>query len=263
MVSEPGNPQALNRYSYCLGNPLRYVDPTGYFTEEEIMGFLGVDTWEEVLAFFEEGGSLAGRWGWLEVLRLAELGDEVSFWRGHPTSGELVFRGTFAESSLGTTLIEGIFYGGTSGWEGFETKLGLQDAAKLTSDNYLVEHRVGPGAVFALIKSDTINYHTKFDASKFDWVGAAFDISGIVADCVSGIGGRGANAAEIAAKAHKIGDALDVASLIRTGIVSRPEGISDDEWTDLSLDAAGLVIPIIPDVFSLIFNIRQATYRTP
>jgi hypothetical protein len=26
----PSNPQALNRYTYCLGNPLRYVDPTGH-----------------------------------------------------------------------------------------------------------------------------------------------------------------------------------------------------------------------------------------
>jgi RHS repeat-associated protein len=27
----PANPQALNRYSYCLGNPLRYTDPDGHF----------------------------------------------------------------------------------------------------------------------------------------------------------------------------------------------------------------------------------------
>ncbi len=26
----PANPQALNRYAYCLGNPLRYVDPAGH-----------------------------------------------------------------------------------------------------------------------------------------------------------------------------------------------------------------------------------------
>ncbi|MEJ5312686.1 MAG: RHS repeat-associated core domain-containing protein, partial [Anaerolineae bacterium] len=26
----PANPQALNRYAYCLNNPLRYVDPTGH-----------------------------------------------------------------------------------------------------------------------------------------------------------------------------------------------------------------------------------------
>ena len=29
IVPEPGNPQALNRYAYVLGNPLRYVDPSG------------------------------------------------------------------------------------------------------------------------------------------------------------------------------------------------------------------------------------------
>ncbi len=27
----PANPQALNRFAYCLGNPLRYVDPTGHY----------------------------------------------------------------------------------------------------------------------------------------------------------------------------------------------------------------------------------------
>ncbi|MDW8319163.1 MAG: hypothetical protein RMN53_15135 [Anaerolineae bacterium] len=31
IVPEPGNPQALNRYMYVLGNPLRYVDFTGHF----------------------------------------------------------------------------------------------------------------------------------------------------------------------------------------------------------------------------------------
>ena len=30
IVPEPGNPQALNRYSYVLNNPLRYTDPTGH-----------------------------------------------------------------------------------------------------------------------------------------------------------------------------------------------------------------------------------------
>jgi len=28
-----GNPQALNKYVYCLNNPIRYIDPTGLFTE--------------------------------------------------------------------------------------------------------------------------------------------------------------------------------------------------------------------------------------
>ncbi len=31
----PANPQALNRYAYCLNNPLRYVDPTGHLALSE------------------------------------------------------------------------------------------------------------------------------------------------------------------------------------------------------------------------------------
>jgi RHS repeat-associated protein len=29
VVPYPGNPQSFNRYSYCLNNPLKYVDPSG------------------------------------------------------------------------------------------------------------------------------------------------------------------------------------------------------------------------------------------
>jgi len=29
VVPEPDNSQALNRYSYCINNPLKYTDPTG------------------------------------------------------------------------------------------------------------------------------------------------------------------------------------------------------------------------------------------
>jgi RHS repeat-associated protein len=35
IVPEPYNPQSLNRYSYCLNNPLIYVDPSGYTEEDE------------------------------------------------------------------------------------------------------------------------------------------------------------------------------------------------------------------------------------
>src|SRR4030066_2211919 len=30
IVPQPFNPQSLNRYTYCLNNPLIYVDPSGY-----------------------------------------------------------------------------------------------------------------------------------------------------------------------------------------------------------------------------------------
>ncbi|MEJ5312600.1 MAG: RHS repeat-associated core domain-containing protein, partial [Anaerolineae bacterium] len=79
IVPSPANPQTLNRYSYVLNSPLRYIDPTGHYSEEEIMQAFGVSTWEEVLALFLQGSGtlLENRWGWLEVLRKAQDGDLI------------------------------------------------------------------------------------------------------------------------------------------------------------------------------------------
>jgi len=41
IVPNPANPQSLNRYSYTLGNPLRYTDPSGHLTEEQINRWTG------------------------------------------------------------------------------------------------------------------------------------------------------------------------------------------------------------------------------
>ncbi len=39
-LPEPGNPQSLNRYSYVVNNRIKYNDPTGHFTEDEINEYL-------------------------------------------------------------------------------------------------------------------------------------------------------------------------------------------------------------------------------
>ena len=42
IVSDPANPQSLNRYSYALNNPLKYSDPTGHWPSwSDIGSFLG------------------------------------------------------------------------------------------------------------------------------------------------------------------------------------------------------------------------------
>jgi hypothetical protein len=46
IVPDPANPQSLNRYSYVYDNPLKYVDPTGHFTEDDLKYF-GVESWDE------------------------------------------------------------------------------------------------------------------------------------------------------------------------------------------------------------------------
>jgi RHS repeat-associated protein len=30
IIPHPANPQSFNRYSYCLNNPLKYIDPSGH-----------------------------------------------------------------------------------------------------------------------------------------------------------------------------------------------------------------------------------------
>jgi hypothetical protein len=44
LLPDPYDPQALNRYSYALNNPLRYTDPSGHIIDVALdLGFIGMD----------------------------------------------------------------------------------------------------------------------------------------------------------------------------------------------------------------------------
>jgi hypothetical protein len=62
---------------YVRGNPLRYTDPSGHYTNDEIMQHFGCSDWACVEGFFNDGGSYAGMWGWLYMLQMAEDGWSV------------------------------------------------------------------------------------------------------------------------------------------------------------------------------------------
>ena len=64
IVPNPANPQSLNRYSYTLGNPLRYTDPSGHFEVPEgecgeLCQLLGFSDWD---AFSSWWNSLPDGW---------------------------------------------------------------------------------------------------------------------------------------------------------------------------------------------------------
>ncbi|MBA3943795.1 MAG: hypothetical protein H0X37_04455 [Herpetosiphonaceae bacterium] len=110
----PANPQALNRYSYTLNNPLRYTDPTGHcpWCVGAVLGALGglayyaythhdnFNIWE-ALQYAGVGAVIGGGFGWLvgggaawigSLLGLGEAATEKLL----PSADDLSWSGTVA-----------------------------------------------------------------------------------------------------------------------------------------------------------------------
>ena len=69
-----GDPQSLNRYAYCLNRPLNFTDPTGHYTDDELLGF-GIYRGPNSLAGARDNPDTAR---WYYILRATQTGDTFS-----------------------------------------------------------------------------------------------------------------------------------------------------------------------------------------
>jgi hypothetical protein len=198
VVPEPGNPpragyawrdcrwsQALNRYSYVINNPLRYIDPSGLFSEGGIMKYLGAGNWEEVLAFFNAGGELEGRWGWLATLRRAELGDLVDFFQYYDRASQSGLSMVLGGSIV--AVANSLYIQDTAGG------MVLANEAARMADEYLIRPCRGPDlpslsgevqgpVLYELYYAREQYVWPEFTLEEVDWLGAGVDVLGIAGD---------------------------------------------------------------------------------
>jgi RHS repeat-associated protein len=85
IIPNPANPQSFNRYSYCLNNPLKYIDPSGY---DEQVGtvIIGGITYNVVVdnngryyVSDQDGNRTHDTWTFQELIDV--IGDEM-YWHG-------------------------------------------------------------------------------------------------------------------------------------------------------------------------------------
>ena len=93
LVPDAGRVVDYNRFLYVRGNPLKYNDPSGHYSNEEIMQHYGCEDWACVEAFFQDDGAYAGMWGWLYILQMAQDGDRLTASYGW-TGVRLIYKST-------------------------------------------------------------------------------------------------------------------------------------------------------------------------
>jgi RHS repeat-associated protein len=145
IIPQPFNPQSLNRYSYCLNNPLKYIDPTGHGEDEYGRINIGDNTY---IIYAADGGFWIdwgdGGWSWTTTLEgidhsvsvAATFQGESSGWVEYGPPGmhytghligslgldDLIDFGHQLLSSVGcifdvADLVNGIWYGFEGDWE--------------------------------------------------------------------------------------------------------------------------------------------------
>jgi RHS repeat-associated protein len=104
IIQNPNNPQALNRYAYCLNNPIRLLDTDGHRVLEAAIGLA-------MLAGAEIRVAMANPQSWDAAAREAAIGAiqgltfSAGFVAGGPLAGPLI--GSSASAGLGAAMTGG------------------------------------------------------------------------------------------------------------------------------------------------------------
>jgi hypothetical protein len=138
IVPDPGDPQSLNRYTYAKNNPVRFTDPSGYFSEDQIEAYVKNtygDLWKQ---YWNAWSSDSVFW---EMLRAAEYGDAVFSVTENFGAGTFhQDRSTFSFSSA---------HGGLEQYQGYGLYMLLYGSGQnrlANVDTQVTVHPVGSGA---------------------------------------------------------------------------------------------------------------------
>ena len=185
IVPKPSRPQDLNRYTYARNAPLRYTDPTGHYSRDEIVKILGTADYDGVTAMFGEGGKLAGKWGFLALLHRAQNGDSFYFYQyGMHPQGGMTPRARFVGIHFDGYKLSGAFYRDydSAGSRPTLTNLPLPLENQLFVGDLYQLRRVSRGVDFnvATVRSDQqVRYRNDTEGVLMSMFGIAADIAGL------------------------------------------------------------------------------------
>ena len=257
IVPDFANPQSLNRYAYVYNNVVRFRDPTGRFSEDEIEGIFGVDSWAEVEAFFTEDRELEGLWGWLEVLRKAVIGDTVGLHSSLsgvlPEQYTLLFQGNFVVNESGRISVSGQGPGEPKAlWTMDEFHEFVASTTESQFGNELqhitLKHRGFADKPYYAYRE---HWHYDVDLGRVDMLDLTLDVVGLIASLVG---------------ANPIVEAFDVSDEVTFWARSVDTGLGfggsaqsalEQDWKSLAVDLGGFAPGPIGGGFNLAAVIRD------
>jgi len=238
IIPDPYNPLDYDRYSYVRNNPINYSDPTGHFSQKEIMEMYKVKTWEEVIKIFHDSGA----WHWLSVLREAHLGDSV-FWSYKDCTEEQLFN--YKNS------FEGGFWKDGNG----RIQYGNKDATDIRHlrGTYGLEHgpeyRLDGGRFIARWDEGWKNYlnlranDKHDDLSGINGVGTGADVISVTA---TGFAIAAKEGSKIYPGANTISTIFGVASGVNGAVINDPIGVA--------LSVCGVVGGFVNPILGLVYG---------